>query len=121
MNNENFFSIDRLVEFGLGVGVAQQMVKSMNHALTNTHIPGTMNPMDGQRVSVALYVVLDNKVAGPFTEGEMARLISNRQVTKLSYVWKAGMPNWGLAENVPEVLKLVALCPPPFAPMGEPL
>lgn len=119
MNTENFFSIDRLVEFGLGIGVAQQMVKSMNHALANTYIPGTMNPMGAQRAPSAFYVVIEGKQAGPFFEEELARLITGGRVTKGTYVWKPGMPKWELAETVPEVLKLVALCPPPFKPQGD--
>ena len=43
MNDDNFFSIERLVEFGLGMGIAQQMVNSMNQAMKNVHIPGPMN------------------------------------------------------------------------------
>ena len=116
MNTDNFYSIDRLVEFGLGIGVAQQMVKSMNHALSNTYIPGTMNPMGAQRQSSTFFVVLGEKQAGPFAEEELTRLIADGEVTKATYVWKPGMPKWDLAENVPEVLKLVALCPPPFKP-----
>lgn len=117
MNDDNFFSIDRLVEFGLGLGVAQQMVQSMNLALQNTYIPGTMNPMQGQlRQPVSFFVILDSKQAGPFTEGDMIRLISEGQVNKATYVWKAGMANWAICENIPEVLRLVALCPPPFNP-----
>lgn len=118
MNTDNFFSIDRLVEFGLGIGVAQQMVKSMNHALTNTHIPGTMNPMGLQKPFYAFYVVLEGKPAGPFSEEELTRLILNRQVDKNTHVWRQGMPKWDLIVNVPEVLRLVALCPPPFKPEG---
>lgn len=117
MNTDNFFSIDRLVEFGLGIGVAQQMVKSMNHALQNTYIPGAMNPMAGMPGALsAFFVILDGKQAGPFSEEELTRLISQGTVSKTTHVWKAGMPKWELCENVPEVLRLVALCPPPFNP-----
>jgi hypothetical protein len=121
MNNDNFFSIDRLVEFGLGVGVAQQMVNSMNHALQNTYIPGSMNQMAGNipaRSLGAFFVILDGKQAGPFSEDEMTRLILQGAVGKTTYVWRAGMPAWERCENVPEVLRLVALCPPPL-PNGE--
>jgi hypothetical protein len=117
MNNDNFYSIDRLVEFGLGMGIAQQMVQSMNLALQNTYIPGTMNPQQGGiRQPVSFFVILDGKQAGPFTEGDMVRLISEGQVSKATHVWRAGMANWATCENVPEVLRLVALCPPPFKP-----
>lgn len=117
MNTDNFFSIDRLVEFGLGLGVAQQMVQSMNHALKNTYIPGTMNPMGGAyRQSSAFFVILEGKPAGPFSEEELTRLIAQGSVTKTTHVWKVGMAKWEVCENVPEVLRLVALCPPPFNP-----
>ncbi len=116
MNSDNFFSIDRLVEFGLGIGVAQQMVSSMNHALQNTYIPGTMNPMAPSKLPSAFYVILDGKQAGPFNEDELSRLLVQGTVTRATNVWKAGMAKWEQAENVPEVLRLVALCPPPFKP-----
>ena len=117
MNNDNFFSIDRLVEFGLGIGIARQMVQSMNLALQNTYIPGTMNPAQGPlRNSSIFFVILDGKQAGPFSEADMTRMIAEGAVTRETYVWKAGMSNWAFCENVPEVLRLVALCPPPFKP-----
>lgn len=119
MNTDNFFSIDRLVEFGLGIGVAQQMVNSMNSALRNTYIPGTMNPLNAQRSVSWFFVILDEKQAGPFSEEEMARLITQGVVTKSTYIWKAGMPSWEISANVPEVLRLVALCPPPFNPRSQ--
>lgn len=117
MNDDNFYSIDRLVEFGLGLGVAQQMVSSMNHALQNACLPGTTNPMGGgTRPPCAFFVILDGQQAGPFSEDELTRLIAQGSVGKSTYVWKAGMPNWTHCANVPEVLRLVALCPPPFSP-----
>lgn len=120
MDEDNFYSIERLVEFGLGIGVAQQMVQSMNHALRNTYLPGTMNPTNAMagagRPASAVFVMLDGKQAGPFSEEELTRLIAQGAVNKASYVWKPGMPDWQRCENVPEVLRLVALCPPPFQP-----
>ena len=117
MNNDNFFSIDRLVEFGLGMAVAQQMVQSMNHALTNTFIPGSTNPLGTQR-PLTYFAIIDEKQAGPFSEAELARLITEGKISKTTYVWMPGMMNWEKAENVPGVLKIVALCPPPFRPEG---
>ena len=39
MEND-FNSIDRLVEFGMGIAVAQQMVNTMNYAMSNMAVPG---------------------------------------------------------------------------------
>ncbi len=113
MNEESFFSINRLVEFGMSLAVAQQMVKTMNSAMTTMHIPGSMNPM--QPVPQQFYyAIIENKQAGPFSEQELSRLIADRKIVKETYIWKPGLPKWEIAEKLPEILKLVALAPPPF-------
>ena len=113
MDSSDFFSLDRLVEFGLGMGIAQQMVNSMNEAMINMHVPGSMNPMAEAKQNL-FYAIVDNKQIGPLSDSEISRLITDKKVTKETYVWMPGMTNWEIVENVPEVLKLVALTPPLF-------
>lgn len=117
MNDDNFFSINRLVEFGLGMSVAQQMVSTMNHALHNTYVPGPQNALSPIRTK-SYHVMLDEKPAGPFNEQELSRLIMDGKVIKSTYVWTPGMLKWEFVENVADVLRLVALSPPPFKPEG---
>lgn len=117
MDESSFYSIDRLVEFGLTLGVATQMANSMNASLQAMQIPGARNPMQPNSLAEdqpLLYVVLDGKSVGPLATSELSRLIAEKRVTKETYVWKPGMSDWQLAESVPEVLKLVALAPPPL-------
>jgi hypothetical protein len=121
MDGNNFYSIDRLMEFGMSMAIAQQMVKSMNDVMANMHIPGVMNPMHTQAQqqqpqppNQMFYAILDGKQAGPFSETELARLITEKKVVKETYIWMPGMKDWQLAENVPSVLRLVALTPPQF-------
>ncbi|MBR1796921.1 MAG: DUF4339 domain-containing protein [Clostridiales bacterium] len=108
--NDSIFSTDKLVEFGMGLTVANQIVASMN---TNIQ---AMNQKQSNQSSVneIYYVVLENSVAGPFSLTEISRLISEKKIVKETYVWKAGMQDWTLVENVPEILKYVALNPPPI-------
>ena len=113
MDDSSFFSMDRLVEFGMGMTVAQQMVTTMNQSMNNMHVPGAMNPMEKPRQQF-FYAMIEGKQAGPFSEKELARLISEKKVVKETYVWMPSLPSWKMAEQVPEVLKLVALAPPPF-------
>ncbi|MBU3713676.1 MAG: DUF4339 domain-containing protein [Ferruginibacter sp.] len=113
MNQDDFYSINRLVEFGMTMAVAQQMVESMNHAIKNTHIAGAMNPMHNSAPSF-YYAMIENKQAGPFSEQELSRLISEKKIGKETFIWKPGLPQWELAEKIPDVLRLVALTPPPF-------
>ena len=113
MNDDSFFSINRLVEFGMGLAVAQQMVNTMNSAMANMHVPGSTNSM--QIVETKFYYAMfDGNQAGPFSEQELARLIAEKKIVKETYIWKPGLPKWEIAENLPEILKLVALAPPPF-------
>ncbi|MBR1625978.1 MAG: DUF4339 domain-containing protein [Bacteroidales bacterium] len=109
----SFYSIDRLVEFGMSIAIAKQMTQTMNHAMQNMHIPGSMNPLQ-QSIPQTYYIITDNKQSGPYSEQELSRLIADKKVTKDTFVWKPGMLDWQKAEQVPEVLKLVALTPPPF-------
>lgn len=113
MSNNNFYSIDKLVEFGMGLGIATQMAASMNHILAQTEIPGAGQVMPNQTETV-YYAVLDGKQAGPYSLTEVARLIAEKKIVKETYVWKLGMSKWDLAGNVEEVLRLVALTPPPI-------
>ena len=113
--NNNAFSVDNLVEFGMSVAVANQMINSMNSVISNTTIPGANNPT-GIKVdpNSVYYIAIDNKPAGPFTVPEISRLISDKKINKDTLVWKPGMPSWETAEKIPEVLRIVALTPPPI-------
>lgn len=113
MNEHSFYSMDRLIEFGMSMAIAQQMVQTMNTAIQQTHVPGAMNPMQPPTQQF-YYAMLDGKQAGPFSEQELSRLIAEKKIEKHTYIWKPGMLQWELAEKMPEILKLVALAPPPF-------
>jgi hypothetical protein len=117
MSETNFYSVDRLVEFGMSMAIAQQMVKSMNETISTMQIPGGMNSFQAQNPaapSSVYYVMIDNRQEGPFSETELARLIIDKKIVKETYIWMPGMKNWQLAENVPAIIKLAALTPPVF-------
>lgn len=114
MNNDSFFSLDRLVEFGLGMGVAQQMVNVMNQSMQNMYVPGSANTIP--RAAPIYYVALNGTQVGPLNDSEMMQLISQQKVTKDTLCWMPGMNGWQPIEQVPAVLKLIALTPPPLNP-----
>ena len=119
MDENSFYSIDRLVEFGLSLAVATQMANSMSVGLQNMQIPGARNPMQSNTLAPdqpLFYVVLEGLSVGPLSVSELSRLIAEKRVTKETYVWRPGMADWRLAEDVPEVLRLVALTPPQIPP-----
>lgn len=115
MNDESFFSIDRLVEFGLGMAMAQQMVNVMNQSMQNMYVPGSIQSMP-QAASQIYYVAIEGRQVGPLSDGELMQLIAQRKVNKDTLCWMPGMAAWQPIEQVPAVLKLIALTPPPLNP-----
>ena len=112
MDENSFYSIDRLAEFGLSMAVATQMANSMNIGLQSTVTPGADNAMLPGEQPV-WYAVLDGSATRPLSLAGLSRLIAAKRVTKETYVWKPGMSDWKLVGDMPEVLRLVALTPPP--------
>jgi hypothetical protein len=113
MNDNSFFSIDRLVDFGLGMGVANQMVGVMNQYMHNMDIPGSIRST-AQSMPNIYYVALDSKPIGPLNDSEMSQLIMQKRVNKDTLAWMPGMTEWKTVENIPAILKIVALAPPPL-------
>lgn len=113
MDNQSFFSIDRLVEFGLGIGIAQQMVGMMNQYMQQMYIPGSIQSMP-KPIANIYYVAIDGNQIGPLGEAELTQLINQKKVTKDTLAWVPGMAAWKPIEQVPAILKIVALTPPPL-------
>lgn len=112
MTEDNFYSIDHLVEFGLGVNVASQMVKMMNESMQNMHVPGAGNNII--RPDTLYYAIIDDQQTGPFSESEVARLVSEKKISSSTYMWKPGMTSWHQVVDMPDILRLIALMPPAF-------
>ena len=56
-------------------------------------------------------VLVNNAVAGGFSEEELATLAKAKSLTSETMVWKPGMSGWMQAKNVPEVQKIILLNP----------
>lgn len=127
MNNNDIFSIDRLVEFGLGMAMAQQMVRVMNDSMQQMYIPGSIQSMPkaaqptaqqttAQQTPIAqiYYVALDGHSVGPLNDSELSQLVTQHKVNKDTLAWVPGMTTWLPIEQVPAILKVIALTPPPI-------
>lgn len=113
MVNESFYSIDRLVEFGMGMAMAQQMVGMMNQTMKQMYVPGSIQSMP-VAPSVTFYVVVNGLQIGPISESEFTQLVANKQVTKDTLAWMPGMRAWKPIERIPAILKVIAVVPPPI-------
>ena len=114
----DFSSLDKLVEFGLGMGVATQMMNTMNHAIANTAMPGVgLNPgitnpaalNEQAPVQTEYYVVVEGRQTGPFSDSEMNILISKGILTPDTLCWRPGLTAWKFAKDIPDVNKIFVL------------
>lgn len=113
MDNSSFFSIDRLIEFGLGMGIARQMVGMMNQSMQSMYVPGSIQSMPTS-IAQTYFVAINGQQVGPLNDSELSQLISQKKITKDTLAWMPGMTGWKPIEQVPAILKLVALTPPPL-------
>ena len=113
MDHNSFFSIDRLVEFGLGIGIARQMVNVMNESMRTMYVPGSIQSMPQPTHSV-YYVAIDGKAVGPMNDSELSQLITQKKINKDTLAWVPGMTAWQPIEKIPSILKVIALTPPPL-------
>jgi hypothetical protein len=113
MNQDSFYSIDRLVEFGMGMAMAQQMVKMMNDTMQNMYVPGSAQTIP-QVQPTTIYVAIEGKPVGPLSEKDFSTLVTEKRINTQTLVWTPGMMGWEPIERVPSVLKIIALTPPPL-------
>ena len=116
MQND-FSSLDKLVEFGLGLNVATQMMNTMNQAMANTAVAGVgINPgvsqAPGSQVNAPqteYFIVVEGRQAGPFSAENMELLIEKNILTRQTLCWRQGMQAWMFAEDVPDINKIFVL------------
>ncbi len=94
---------------GLGLGIGAGLAGNMNQVSgnLNTNVPPPLPP------TITYYVVINNTQSGPYNFNQIAQLIQSGQITPKSYVWKAGMINWELLKNQPDLATLIINTPPP--------
>lgn len=119
MTHDNDFpAIDKLMEFGLGMALAQQMVKTMNMALSDTVVSGSpqaYRSTDQQQ----FYVVVDNAVGGPWSRQQVQAAILSGRLGRDSYVWTPGMNQWSRMGDVGYFTTAMPVQPPPLPPRGS--
>ncbi|MBQ9559017.1 MAG: DUF4339 domain-containing protein [Bacteroidaceae bacterium] len=117
MNDQNFFSVDRLVEFGMSAAIARQMIGSMNQTMQTMYVPGSIQSMPQPAVPAPqpiYYLAVDGRQVGPLGDAEFARLVAERKVTPDTLGWMPGMQDWKPVQEIPAMLRVIALTPPPL-------
>ncbi len=105
----------------LGGSVGANVAGMMNNFMGG--VQGQMNPPTMQTpppITTIMFYVADNgQQTGPFDISAIRAMIEEGRITRDTPVWKAGMPAWERAGNVPDILSMfsVAATPPPLQNM----
>jgi len=61
-------------------------------------------------------VLINNAQQGPYDMNQLNQLAQSGQITRETYVWKNGMPQWAKASECAELINLFGAVPPPPPP-----
>lgn len=109
MDDDHF--LERIMELGIGLSMARQMPDLMSQSMQAALGSRNAGPQQPPQIpsETVYYLVIDNAQAGPFNEAAMQQIIKNNLIKPETLVWKAGMPKWMPASQVPEINKLFLL------------
>lgn len=116
MSDQDLDVMKWLVDYGLSLALARQMVETMNYAQASARIPGVMNPLSPAPQSY--HVVVDGRVTGPLSGAELSRLIGEGRVDEATLVWRPGLARWQSAGETADVQRLFSMLRPPPVPSG---
>jgi len=104
-------SMGQYMQQGLQAG--QQQINQQPGGATPPPMPGATPP---PMPSVQYFVSVGGQQAGPFSPQQMPQLVQNGSLTLQTYVWRQGMAQWQLAQNMPELAFAFAPQQPPTPP-----
>lgn len=97
----------------MGGAMGGQMANMMNQMGNNiTQNANTPPPIP----TIQYMLAINGQQSGPFNIEQLRQLVQNGQLTPNTYVWKQGMANWEIAQNVAELTSLFAQTTPPPIP-----
>ena len=104
------------MELGMSMGLAQQMVNTMNQTMNTMNIAGVNAGTTGKACSLSAdqpgskwYAAIDGKLAGPLSVNEIRKLIERNIIIADTLLWCPGMKAWTNADNIPEINKELLL------------
>lgn len=90
---------DKVVEFGMGMAVMQQVPQMMNAATTAANQPAPP-PIPK---ATSYFLAIGGKQYGPFTLEQLRPFVPTGQITKETLVWCQGMSAWEPAASRPDI------------------
>ena len=95
---------------GMGVGIGNMFGNQMGAVAQGAMATAQTPPPPSQ--SLQIYVYINQQQAGPYDLPILQQLVAQSVLTRQTLVWKAGLPSWVAAENLPELQVI-------FAPVNQ--
>ncbi len=105
-----------MVGMALGGAVGQNIAGTMNGIMSNMNA-GQNSAVPPTVPVAAFYIAANGKATGPFNMDVLRQMIASGQLKMNSLVWKQGMANWEMAQNVAELAQLFPVTIPPIPPI----
>ena len=101
-----------MASMAVGGAVGQNIAGSMNNMMAgmNQQVQNGMTPPPVPGVSY--YVAVNGQATGPYDLNTLRQMMTARQFTSDSLVWKTGMPEWAIAGTVDDMKQLFPDIPP---------
>jgi len=99
---------------GMGMAMGGQMANAMSQPQQQQQAAAPAPPPPPPVLQ--FHVTSGGQQQGPFDMTVLQQMVSQKQLTKETLVWKAGMAGWIAAGQVPELANLFAAVPPPPPP-----
>jgi len=99
---------------GMGFGIGGMFGQQMNQ-MGGSMAPQTVPPPPP--TSSIYYVLVNGNQQGPYDIAALRQLVQNGMLTRNTYVWKNGMPQWTYAGECSELQQLFGTTPPPPPPL----
>lgn len=109
MDDQSKLSVDHMVEMAMGLSMASLFSQALNSAFANSTAQ-QQAPLNTP--AKYIYAILDGKQQGPFSPGEIVAFIQSGHLTRETYMWKPGMPEWKLAKDITDIGPVADAFPP---------
>ena len=111
-NGDGFNMAAMMASMAVGGAVGQNIAGSVNSMMSGINQPIQSNVTPPPITNSTYYVAINGQATGPFSVATLKQMLNQGQFSSESLVWKEGMTNWMMANQVDELKTLFVSIPP---------
>lgn len=111
-NGDGFNMAAMMASMAVGGAVGQNIAGSVNSMMSGINQPIQSNVTPPPITNSTYYVAINGQATGPFNVATLKQMLNQGQFSSESLVWKEGMTNWMMANQVDELKTLFVSIPP---------